>query len=78
MKFFLSIFPVVLVTLFLLAIPIVHVFMQRDLRPALQVNIDSVCSLVGLLGAFLGSALISLHRRLAVLEKSKAVEIQRP
>jgi hypothetical protein len=77
MKFSISIFPVVLFTILLLAIPIFHLVVQRDLRPALQINIDIVSNLVGLLGIFLCSALVSLHRRLAALEKSKAAEMQR-
>ena len=78
MKFAISIFPVILFTGILLAIPIFHLVMQRDLRPALQINIDIVCNIVGILGIFLCSALVSLHRRLAALEKSKGAEMQRP
>jgi hypothetical protein len=78
MKFAISIFPVLLFTLILLAIPFYHSMSNRDLRPALIINVDSVCNLVGILGIFLCSALVSLHRRLAALEKTNAVEKLQP
>ncbi len=72
MKFGISIFPLVLFSLAFYAIPTYHILSHRDLQPALKVNIDSVCTLVGTFGILTCVALASLNRRLAALEKSSS------
>ncbi len=70
MKFFMSVFALVLYTLLFFAIPIYHQATDRDLRPALTINLDSLSMLVGLLGIAVITAVASLHRRIASLEKA--------
>ncbi len=48
MKFFISVFGLTLYTLLFFAIPIYHQATNRDLRPALTINLDSFSILVGL------------------------------
>jgi len=73
MKFPKTIFFLIYLFAFvLLFIPIYDIVAQRDSHPALKVNVDIACIFSGGLGSFLGSALISLHRRIATLEKSIA------
>ncbi len=69
MKFFISVFGLVLYTLLFFAIPIYHQVKDRDLRPVLTINLDSLSMLVGLLGIVVITAVTSLHRRIASLEK---------
>ena len=68
-KFSISVFGLVLTLLFF-AIPIYHQVKDRDLRPVLTINLDSLSMLVGLLGIAVIAAVASLHRRIASLEKA--------
>ena len=70
MKFFISVFGLTLYTLLFFAIPIYHQVTNRDLRPALTINLDSFSILVGLLGIAVITAVASLHRRITALEKA--------
>ncbi len=70
MKFFISVFGLALYTLLFFAIPIYHQATNRDLRPALTINLDSFSILVGLLGIAVITAVASLHRRIMALEKA--------
>ncbi len=70
MKFFISVFGLILYTLLFFAIPIYHQVTDRDLRPALTINLDSLSMLVGLLGIAVIAAVASLHRRIASLERA--------
>ncbi len=70
MKFFISVFGLVLYSLLFFAIPIYHQVKDRDLRPVLTINLDSLSMLVGLLGIAVITAVTSLHRRIASLEKA--------
>ncbi len=70
MKFFISVFGLVLYTLLFFAIPIYHLVTDRDMRPALTINLDSLSMLVGLLGIAVITSVASLHRRIASLEKT--------
>ena len=62
----------------LLFIPVYDIVTQRDSHPALRANIDIVCMCSGILGSLLGSALLSLHRRIRALEKSIASVREQP
>jgi hypothetical protein len=70
MKFSISVFGLVLYTLLFFAIPIYHEVKDRDLRPVLTINLDSLSMLVGLLGIAVIAAVASLHRRIASPEKA--------
>jgi len=70
MKLFISIFGLVLYTLLFFAIPIYHQVKDRDLRPVLTINLDSLSMLVGLLQIAVIATVASLHRRMASLEKA--------
>ncbi len=70
MKFFSSVFMLVFYSLFFFALPIYHQVTNRDLQQALKINVDSLSILVGLLGVSVITAVVSLHRRIASLEKA--------
>jgi hypothetical protein len=78
MKLATSIFLVYLFALILLLMPILDLMTHRDLQPASKIGVDLRCSYAGLIGVFLGSALISIHRRIARLEESAAPKNQKP
>ena len=73
MRSFISVFGLGLYTLLFFAIPIYHQMTNRDLRPAVTINLDSLSTLVGLLGIGVISAVASLHRRITTLEKAASV-----
>jgi uncharacterized membrane protein YdcZ (DUF606 family) len=70
MKIFSSLLMLVLYTVFFFAVPIYHTMTNRDLQPALKINVDSLSTIVGLLGVSVITAVVSLHRRIASLEKA--------
>jgi hypothetical protein len=75
-NFFFYIFPVILYTFFFIAVPFYHYSTNRDLQPALRINVDSLSVIVGLLALSLITALASLHRRIAALEKAALGEFR--
>lgn len=62
----------------LLLMPSFDLMTHRDLQPASKMGVDLRCSYAGLIGVFLGSALMSVHRRIARLEESAAPKNQKP
>ncbi len=70
MKFSMCVLMLVVGILIFLGLPIYHQMADRDLRPALTINLDSLSMLVGLLGVSVLSTVVSLHRRIASLEKA--------
>jgi hypothetical protein len=78
MKPAIFIFLVYLFALILLLMPILDLMTHRDLQPASKMHVDFLCSYAGLIGVFLGSALMSVHRRIARLEESAAPKNQKP
>ena len=75
-NFFFYLFPVILYTFFFIAVPFYHYSTDRDLQPALRINVDSLSVIVGLLALSLLTALASLHRRIAALEKAAPTELR--
>ncbi len=76
MKIFSSLLMLVIYTLFFFAVPIYHTVTNRDLQPALKINVDSLSTIVGLLGVSVITAVVSLHRRIASLEKGASAKPQ--
>lgn len=72
--FWISIFALVLYTLACGAIPVYHQLTNRDMKPALTINIDSVFLFVFLLGVGTIVAIAGLNRRIAALEKKNQAE----
>jgi hypothetical protein len=69
---------VLVLSLLLLAMPFYHQATGREMRPALNINLDSIAGIAGLLGFATFVAITVLHRRLAALEKSMAARNQEP
>jgi hypothetical protein len=68
-KFWVSAFALILYTLACGTVPIYHQVTGRDLKPALNINLDSVYLFIFLLGTATIVAVFALHRRLEALEK---------
>lgn len=60
--------------LFFLIDPIFHLFQNRADVLVRQVGLDSMSVMMGLLGLFVVSALLRLHRRLTAIEKGTSIE----
>jgi hypothetical protein len=74
-NFWTTIFALILYTLMCGAVPIYHQVTGRDLKPALNINLDSVYLFVFLLGTAIIMVAAGLNRRIAALEnKSAATE----
>jgi len=69
---------VLLLSLFLLAMPFYHQATGRELQPVLRINLDSVAGIAGLLGFGTFVAITILNRRLAALEKSIGLKDEQP
>jgi uncharacterized protein YqgC (DUF456 family) len=75
-NFFFYLFPVGIYIFFFIAVPFCHYSTNRDLQPALKINVDSLSVIVGLLVVSLITALASLHRRIASLEGAASANSQ--
>lgn len=64
------IFMVSFLSLFLLFVPVLHLYVKKANVFALQVGVDSLSMIIGLLGFFTVMALVQLHRRLSAIEKA--------
>jgi hypothetical protein len=73
-NFWITMFALILYTLACGAIPIYHQATGRDLKPALNISLDSVYVFVFLLGTATIIVAAGLHRRIAALEKKAAPE----
>jgi hypothetical protein len=69
---------VLLLSLFLIAMPFYHQAIGHELQPVLRINLDSVAGMAGLLGFGMFAAITILNRRLAALEKSIGLKDQQP
>ena len=69
---------VLLLSLFLIAMPFYHQATGHELQPVLRINLDSVAGIAGLLGFGTFVAITILNRRLAALEKSIGLKDQQP
>jgi hypothetical protein len=69
---------VLVLSLVLLAMPFYHQATGREMRPVLNINLDSIAGIAGLLGFGTFVAITVLNRRLAALEKSMAARNQEP
>jgi hypothetical protein len=67
---------VLVFSLLLLAMPFYHQATGSGLRPVLNINLDSIAVIAGLLGTGTFVAITTLNRRLAALEKSMAATNQ--
>ena len=65
---------VLLLSLFLIAMPFYHQSTGRELQPALRINLDSVAGIAGLLGFGTFVDITILDRRLTALEKIVAAK----
>ena len=72
-KFWVSAFGLILYTLACGAIPIYHQATGRDLKPALNINIDSVYVFIFLLGTATIVVAFGLNRRIEALEKKNGL-----
>jgi hypothetical protein len=70
MRFYSSIVVMVFLSLVLLFWPMRMVFMEGGPQAPASPSFYTLCSLVGLIGVFASSTLLSLHRRLKALEVS--------
>lgn len=68
-----ALFFVAFCSLFFLAVPVLHLFQNRADVLVRQVGVDSISTIVGLMGLFTVSALLRLHRRLSELEKASSL-----
>jgi len=75
-NFWVSLFALILYTLICAAIPIYHQVTGRDLKPALNINLDSIYLLIFLSGAATIVVGVGLHRRITALEEEKALHGQ--
>ena len=57
-------------TIFFFAVPIHHMMTGRDMQPALKISVDVLSIFVGLFSFFVITTVLSLHRRIASLEKA--------
>ena len=69
---------VLVFSLLLLAMPFYHQAEGREMQPVLNLNLDSVAVIAGLLGLGAFVAITILNRRLAALEKLFAGKNQQP
>ena len=69
---------VLLLSLFLIAMPFYHHATGHELQPVLRINLDSVAGIAGLLGFGTFVAITILNRRLAALEKSIGLKDEQP
>jgi hypothetical protein len=60
-------------SLFFLIAPLLHLFENRADAFVRQVGLDSMSVMIGLLGFFLLSAFLGLHRRLSAIEKGTSI-----
>ncbi len=69
---------VLVFSLLLLAMPFYHQATSSEMRPVLNINLDSIAVIAGLLGFGTFVAISTLDRRLAALEKSMDAKDQQP
>jgi hypothetical protein len=67
-NFWVSVFALILYTLACGAIPVYHQMTDRSLKPALNINLDSIYLFIFLLGTAIIGVVFALHRRIEALE----------
>lgn len=72
-KFWVTAFGLILCTVACGVISLYHQGASRDLKPALNINIDSVYLFIFLLGSAVIGVVFDLNRRLASLEKKSGM-----
>jgi hypothetical protein len=75
MKFYLSLLIVILFSLFLILWPIFNLFVHHGPQPPISRIIESICTLVGLIGIFVANAFWALNRRLKALEGASGSKV---